>query len=195
MLQQSDPQPSKVDFFSGLEIDLMAPNAKQVRIDDVAYSLSKQCRFNGNVDDFYSVAQHSVLCSRLVDADAALPCLLHDAHEMINGDVTRPVKAYLRKFTAALDELEAQLAAVCYQALVPSGHPWWDRTARVHILGQIEHADRVALSTEKRDLKADSPDWGYRLPDPLSVKIEPLNHDQAYQLFMGRYTELMRPWR
>ncbi len=192
-----DPQPAKVDFYSGLEINLFAPDPAQIRINDVAYSLSKQCRFNGNVDHFYSVAQHLVHCSYLVgDEAAALPCLLHDAHEMINGDVTRPVKAYLRKFTDALDRLEASLAICCYAALVPQSHPYWQsRNQRIHIEGLIENADRVALATERRDLKTDAPDWGYKLPSPDPKPIECLGPAEAFAQFMARYSELVRPWR
>lgn len=38
-----------------------AISANRVDLDDIATSLAKQCRFNGHVPGFYSVAEHSVI--------------------------------------------------------------------------------------------------------------------------------------
>ncbi|WP_051202611.1 hypothetical protein [Desulfovibrio aminophilus] len=43
----------------------LAPDPAAVVIEDVARSLAMQCRFNGHVRRYYSVAEHSVLVSRL----------------------------------------------------------------------------------------------------------------------------------
>jgi hypothetical protein len=72
---------------------------QNVSIDTIAGNLSRICRFNGACGQFYSVAEHSVLVSHLVDANKAqrLPraALLHDAGEAYYGDIIRPVQERL----------------------------------------------------------------------------------------------------
>lgn len=65
-----------------------------IDIQDIAHSLARQCRFNGAIDGFYSVAQHSVYASYLVNEEGSLPlqALLHDASEAYLVDIPRPIK-------------------------------------------------------------------------------------------------------
>lgn len=63
----------------------------------VASSLSKLCRFTGHIRDFYSVAEHSVKVSHMVPAEYALEGLLHDAHEILVGDIAHPIKHFIGK--------------------------------------------------------------------------------------------------
>lgn len=58
----------------------------------IARSLGNICRFAGNTSIFYSVAEHSVKCSYLVEPQYSLEALLHDAHECIINDIPSPVK-------------------------------------------------------------------------------------------------------
>ena len=87
-------------------VSLDHPLAVEIR--DVAHALSLICRFNGHTPVPYSVAQHSLAVSheagRLAQAAEFNPesvrfiklvGLLHDAHEYLCGDVTRPVKECL----------------------------------------------------------------------------------------------------
>ncbi len=80
--------------------DLTNPSAdliSDLRIADVAAALSKINRYSGNSRWPFSVAQHSILCSHLVsDRTCVREALMHDAHEMFVGDMTRPCKNALR---------------------------------------------------------------------------------------------------
>ena len=38
-------------------------------LSDIATSLSKQCRYNGHLEGFYSVAEHSVIMSKALERD------------------------------------------------------------------------------------------------------------------------------
>lgn len=87
-------------------IDEIAESA--FNIEDIAHSLSLQCRFNGHVTHFYSVAQHSLnLVDALfshceknnikADANFLLSALLHDAAETYTGDIVRPYKQRLQR--------------------------------------------------------------------------------------------------
>jgi len=76
------------------------PRPEDVCIADIAHSLSQICRFNGQTLQFYSVAQHSVLVSKLLGQGGPSPIhefmgLKHDAAEAYLCDLVRPIKREL----------------------------------------------------------------------------------------------------
>lgn len=83
----------------GTLMDLMAVQPDEVDFAEMANCLSKIPRFNGRYRvPGYSVAQHCVmgadaLYSECGDALLAGYFLLHDGHEYLSGDVTRPMVA------------------------------------------------------------------------------------------------------
>lgn len=56
-------------------------------LEQIARNLSRICRYVGNGRHFYSVAEHSVLISRLVPEEFAKDGLFHDATEIFTGDL------------------------------------------------------------------------------------------------------------
>ena len=64
---------------SGGTISLIEPLLETITIGDIACGLSKVCRFGGQIKDFYSVAQHSVLVCMLAPDDLKFEALMHDA--------------------------------------------------------------------------------------------------------------------
>ena len=89
--------------FAGRLIDLDDPGALDVGA--IAATLSRICRFAGNLRDdhqisWHSVADHCVLTAellrrRVMPAQTCLAGLLHDAHEALIGDVITPTKTWL----------------------------------------------------------------------------------------------------
>lgn len=72
-----------------------------VCIKDIAHHLAHINRFNGATTRSYTVAEHSLLCESMADAQGLSPkwrmaALLHDAHEAYLGDVSTPIKQMLR---------------------------------------------------------------------------------------------------
>jgi hypothetical protein len=70
------------------------PDPEQLDIRDIARALAKRCRFGGHCRVFYSVAQHSVIVSELVeqrggDVEDVFAALMHDASEAYLGDARR----------------------------------------------------------------------------------------------------------
>lgn len=95
-----------ISTHSGLKLHLLNPEAKQISIVDIAVGLSRICRFGGQCERFYSVAEHCVRASEIVPPEEALNALLHDAPEAYLGDVTSPVKALLPDYRALYDRVE-----------------------------------------------------------------------------------------
>ena len=89
----------------------LEPVMADIKIEDIAHSLSLMTRANGHFKHFYSVAQHSVNCykeakSRGYSERVQLGCLLHDASESYISDLTRPVKRNLSEYFVIEENLQ-----------------------------------------------------------------------------------------
>ena len=89
---------------SGCYFDLADPKPEHFRFADIAGALAKTCRFGGQIEHFYSVAEHSVHCAAQGESDglplgtqAAL--LMHDAAEAFTGDIIKPLKIMLPRYS------------------------------------------------------------------------------------------------
>ena len=119
---------------SGIMFYPLAPRVEDVRIEDIAHHLAAVNRYGGATVYPFSVAQHSVIVSRMMGeenrqstspftATRALYGLMHDGSEFLLGDVCRPLKR--QQAFVAYREAEARLQAVIYEAvgLDPNGEP------------------------------------------------------------------------
>jgi hypothetical protein len=73
-----------IKTFTGIVVDYEEPHKVKINLLDIANSLSKQCRFAGNIKDFYSVAEHCCILYDLnIEANPVLAkaLLIHDASE------------------------------------------------------------------------------------------------------------------
>ncbi len=145
----------------------------EFRIEDVPHCLAMICRYNGFVDRFYSVAQHSVMVCELAEAihgrsPISHCALLHDASEAYLGDVSRPFKACLPDYK----RIEAHVQSVIVEAMrLPKDPAIWQEVSRL---------DVMALHIEANALLFHHYDW-IKPPDPLAVKSA-----QARMLRTGR---------
>jgi hypothetical protein len=178
-----------IDTASGARAYPADPEATEIRIYDIAHALGRICRFGGHVRvAHYSVAQHSILVSRLVPAELALVGLLHDAAEAYIGDIVKPLKSALYTFgptgAVGITALEAR---------------WWACIANTFDLprtipAEVHDADRVALYIERRDVMA--PNASVEPGTPCAVRIRPLCSKRATAAFLARFEELTpRFWR
>lgn len=90
---------SRVLTRSGRMLDL-ADEAPAFYLPDIALSLSRECRFSGQTNLFFSVAQHSICVAKLVPQEFILEALLHDAHEAFLRDLATPIKNLLPDYCA-----------------------------------------------------------------------------------------------
>lgn len=91
--------------FTGIYMNVFDPTLEMICIEDIAHALSNQCRFGGHLPEFYSVAQHSILCSKAIDNEYKLQALLHDASEAYLLDIQRPIKQGLSNYKEIEDKL------------------------------------------------------------------------------------------
>lgn len=91
--------------YTGLYVDVINPKPEMFCIEDIAHSLSHQCRFGGHVKEFFSVAQHSYNVSKLVPAKHRLAALMHDAAEAYMLDMPKPIKDQLTNYKAIENRL------------------------------------------------------------------------------------------
>jgi 5'-deoxynucleotidase YfbR-like HD superfamily hydrolase len=167
-----------VQTFSGQKFWPCDPLDSEIHIVDVAHHLSLLCRFTGATRAFYSVAQHSTLCSRIVPAADAKWGLLHDASEAYLADIARPVKPFLSNYRALERALMVEVAV--------RFHLPWPMPPAIH------HADDVLALTERRDLLNPGPEWGDWTKGLwlLEEAIVPLAPAAAEREFLARYEEL-----
>lgn len=173
-----DPRAVYVSTYLGHRFYPMAPSIADVAIEDIAHGLAFQCRFNGQTQDFYSVAQHSLMVSSLVPQRLALAALLHDAAEAYLGDMVKPLKGLFPDFSrieeAVMSIIGNRFGVVEFD----------DR--------QIKQADLIALATEKRDLMPRSSESWHTLDGvaPLPTRIEAMSPRLAKEKFLSEFERL-----
>lgn len=161
------------------------PRPEDVNIEDIAYSLARQCRFAGHMRPevwHYSVAQHSVIVSHACAPEHALIGLLHDASEYVVQDIVRPFKHSLgREYH---DAERAWLVAI--------GFRFGLGQQLLEMPDDVKLADKRALAAERRDLvdHRDRP-WAVKA-DPLPELVFPVDAHTAFRLFMNRFDALTR---
>lgn len=161
---------------SGFVLDLLAPDATGLPITDIAQCLASQPRWGGAARPWYSVAEHSVMASRLVPPPLMYSALMHDCEEFL-GDWPSPIKVLLDR-----DYLKARLHPI--KAALRQWFGFQDDNPA------IKQADLICMATELRDLLPPAwMDWGH-LPPPSPEKIVPVGPERAYEMFLERYEEL-----
>lgn len=162
--------------YSGGQFWPLDMRPEDVFIEDIAHALSNICRYGGHCERFYSVAEHSVLVSRVVPPEQAMVGLLHDATEAYVGDVIRPLKP------ALADYKEIELGV-------------WEAIAvrfgvTAEMSPEIKAADNAVLLAEQRQLMKPAPAPWCIEGEPAPVVILGLSPQSARELFLTRFAEL-----
>lgn len=163
--------PAIISLIGNRSIDLLNPKPEDIFIEDIACALSKLCRFNGHILEFYCVAQHSCICVDLArkagieDKTLLLSILLHDASEAYCGDVIKPLKNIIGK---KYEIIESRITRAI------------DKKFKTKIIKEhdtIKLFDVVSYNLEKR-LKKEK------------IAIKCLSHKKSYNKFMKYFGEL-----
>jgi 5'-nucleotidase len=169
---------------SGRWVNPFDPDPEQIDIGDIARALSNQCRFGGHCRTFYSVAQHSILVSELVedrggDVEDVFAALMHDAGEAYLGDMPHPIK-HRSPLGAAFREAEQHLE-----------HAIRERFGIRPDVPGLKPADRALLATERRAFSAETWDWPeLEGVEPLDLELRAWSPDEAERAFIARFAEL-----
>ena len=140
---------------------LADPQPSMIRLMDIAVGLSNQCRYNGQIREFYSIAQHSVLvadeCYHRAFLSGASESeaktvgrmgLFHDAAEAYVGDCISPLKLMLQP---AFGEIEARIQATILKACDVKWDPKWESL--------VDKVDKAMFVRECLDMRDQDMDW------------------------------------
>jgi hypothetical protein len=166
------------------------PRPEDVDIRDIAHALAMLCRYTGHCRDFYSVAEHSVHVSYVVQREAraghylesdvtdlAFQGLMHDASEAYVADIGRPLKPYLSNY----HEIEAlNWEAIAARFCLP-----------LQLHSSVKRVDDGICLTEKKAIMGPSPmPWDAKLGDPVASTIMCWSPKHAEARFLARFNEL-----
>ena len=174
---------SIIQTSSGKKFDLINVDIDKIDIVDIANSLSKQCRFNGHIKEFYSVAQHCCHVSDLLPAQYRLDGLLHDAAEAYVTDLPSPIKHMdgMDFFVEIEDNIErAIFEKYSVEYTLPT---------------TVKRADGIMLATEARDLLGSPNDeswnWTKEYPEPVKWNIKSWSIERSKLEFLYRFESLI----
>lgn len=175
-MQQTE---SCITTISGKFFDILKPEEYDFDINEIATALSNLCRYTGHVNRFYSVAEHSVLVSRLLPPSLSLCGLLHDASEAYLGDVSSPLKKLLPEYKAIEERVEKAIAA---HFDIPFPYP-----------EEIHKADKRMYWNERKNVADNGIKdglWHQELGAARKVDAVGVSPLMARRMFVARYKEI-----
>lgn len=147
-----------------------------VTLHAIARGLANTCRFAGQCNRYYSVAEHSVWVSKIVPPEFALWGLLHDAAEAFICDMPKPLKEQLPAYKAIEKYIEGPILEV-FGLTGP-------------MPAEIKTADMIMLATEQRQIMLNNDQWRWASEPRDDIVLECLNPEEAYFFFSNRAHEL-----
>lgn len=158
--------PNAILIHSGILFDVFNPKKEDVNIIDIAHALSHICRYGGHCPKYYSVAQHSVLCSlHSGTPKEQMEFLMHDSSEAYLMDLPRPIKRNMPNYVI----IEESLLEVIFDKYNLS----YPLSKRIH------EVDNLLLHFEYDNF--------YTNPNP---NFEFWTPEEAKAKFLARYNEL-----
>ncbi len=183
-----------IEVYSGAKVDVENFQSSDYDMDDVAHSLGNQCRFNGHCKEFYSVAQHAVLCSHFARSgivaetfgltergslEFAMYCLHHDDTEAYVGDCVRPLK------TVEFKIRENKIMLEIWKSLDIPFPTEMDHNV-------IKFVDDTLCITEAKQLmKSKAEWWTGNFPEPWEFEIVPEDPKDAKEIYLQRHMDLL----
>jgi 5'-deoxynucleotidase YfbR-like HD superfamily hydrolase len=170
--------------YTGVEFWPLDPRPEEIRIEDIAHSLSMQCRYSGHSKVFYSVAEHAIRVSELCPPEYAMWGLLHDAAEAYLVDLPRPLKRHSEIGRLYRESEDRLMMAICEKF----GLDWQNPAPE-----PVERADKAMLYIESRCLMPAHQCWDkwseFATGDENGIDTT-MPPEMAEQVFLSIFYEL-----
>jgi hypothetical protein len=155
-----------------------------LKASEIAWHLARTCRYAGLMLNWYSNAEHSILgmqyCHTL---NARRRFLIHDASEMITGDVPSPFKRRCPDYQAMCDMVQNQIDMLLCGSLAPA-----------EIKEEIHYADlRVTAAEQKFIRHMDR--TSYVATPPETFQYHNWDWVEAYHHWLLTFKQLFPDWR
>jgi hypothetical protein len=169
-----------------------------ISIQTVAYQLARLPRFAGASAFPYTVGQHSLNVVRLLtyfnaSIEARLSGLVHDAHEILLGDIPTPFQHWFaQRFSKGEDLLEQAKTALDADILPSLGVPY-PFSKSVSTL--VHYADKTAFLAEANVVFKNRPQWldSYMSASWVNIihveRLMPHIHQEAAELVEQTFIE------
>lgn len=172
-----------IQTYGGARHYVLAPDPATISIEAIAHSLALTCRYGGHCAWHYSVAQHSVLVSRLCDKADAKWGLLHDAAEAYIGDMVKPLKD-TPALAAYCDIEDRHVAAICRRFGLAGTEP------ESVLVADRETAHALEVRTLMQPIDREWAIYINGIDAPPWAEIERLTPAQAEEQFLARWAEI-----
>ena len=159
---------------------MLDPQPDDILIEDICHSLSRQCRYVGNCSEYYSVAEHTVRGSFVIDESLAGEFFGHDFSEMLLGDMSFPLREMIEELSGEIREWFCHVEKVFAEAF----------GLKYPFIREIKDTDMIMGATERRDLTKYDLYLRKNKMSPLNDKIMPWGIEAAEYKFMNRYYSL-----
>lgn len=178
--------PSCIETYTGLDVDLLHPEPEMFCIEDIARGLAGEGRYNNHCRVWLSVAQHScIVADQFADQRERAFALLHDAHEAYVKDIPRPLKRLLSGYAKIAGDVQAALE----ESLLPDEWlAWYDLG---NFPARLKSADNAVCRAEAALLMASGgAEWGWNGTPIIQIDLEPMGVHQAEALFLDYWRSL-----
>ena len=154
------------------------PDPDKIDIRDIASGLAKCCRWAGQCEGFFSVAQHSIIVSKLCSPPNALWGLMHDSPEAYTRDMIKPIKAGLGDYNE-LEFLFLEAIAKKFELILP-------------IPDEVKEIDHLVTATESHYLMKATPEIKKEFPRVIDkIDIYPWEWQRAEGEYLLEATRLI----
>lgn len=152
---------------SGRIINILNPNPESFCLNDIAFGLSRQLRYNGMTVLPYTVAQHSVIVSKLcISPKAQIVAMLHDASEAFLHDLPTPLKCLLPDYLS----IETVFQSAIMDGILGGGF-FENLQEAEEIDAEVKAADHTALIHEVNSIVTSPEAYGLeKLPEILVIQ-------------------------
>jgi hypothetical protein len=180
-----------IETYTGRRFWPLDPMPEDVCIEDIAHSLSNQCRFAGHSRGFYSVGEHCVLMAQAAPAKCQLEALMHDASEAYLLDFPKPLKHM--PAMSAYREAHARCMDVISKAL-GCDYSKCKKTIEILDMSMLAAEAKVLMRREEFERESSSPEWGpvwaeEMLARPIDVKLQGWSPKESEWQFLKAYAQ------